>query len=153
MSKLENRIPPPLVLLFVGVAMWVTARATPRLILPPSVHLAASAAVAALGLAFAALGVAAFRRARTTINPVDIDAASSLVVTGIFKLSRNPMYVGMTTLLLAWALYLRAPWAAIGPPAFALFIRRFQILPEERVMQAKFGAAYDDYRRRVGRWL
>ena len=133
--------------------MWATARYTPQLQIPRGARIAGSLLIAACGLLIAESGVFAFRRAQTTVNPMNIEAASRLVVTGIYKHSRNPMYVGVTMILLAWGLYLAAPWAWIGPPAFALYIRRFQILPEERVMQAKFGAAYDDYRRRVRRWL
>ena len=92
-------------------------------------------------------------RPRTTISPVDIEAASTLVTGGVFRYTRNPMYVALTALLLAWTAWLAAPWAAFCPVAFALFITRFQIIPEERVLRAKFGRAYEDYAQRVRRWI
>jgi protein-S-isoprenylcysteine O-methyltransferase Ste14 len=84
---------------------------------------------------------------------VDIEAASTLVTGGVFRYTRNPMYVALTALLLAWTAWLAAPWAAFCPVAFALFITRFQIIPEERVLRAKFGRAYEDYAQRVRRWI
>ena len=84
---------------------------------------------------------------------MQIENASALVTTGVYRVSRNPMYVALTSLLTALAVYLANGWAAVGPVLFALFITRFQIIPEERIMQAKFGDAYADYQRRVRRWL
>lgn len=76
-----------------------------------------------------------------------------MVTGGVYRLTRNPMYVGLTLLLTTWAVWLAVPWTFLGPVVFALFTHCFQILPEERVMSAKFGRAYEDYRRRVRRWL
>jgi protein-S-isoprenylcysteine O-methyltransferase Ste14 len=108
---------------------------------------------ALIGLACGAPAFRAFGRARTTINPVDIDAASTLVTDGIYRYTRNPMYLGLLALLAAWAVYLGVGWALLGPMIFVAFITRFQIMPEERVLQGKFGAAYADYRARVRRWV
>ena len=94
-----------------------------------------------------------FRRNKTTINPVDLESASALVTSGVFRFSRNPMYVGFTAMLVGWAVCLAAPWALVGPVAFVLFTNRFQIIPEERVMRDKFGQAYDDYQAQVRRWI
>ena len=94
-----------------------------------------------------------FRRNKTTINPVDLESASALVTSGVFRFSRNPMYVGFTAMLVGWAVCLAAPWALVGPVAFVLFTNRFQIIPEERVMREKFGQAYDDYQAQVRRWI
>jgi protein-S-isoprenylcysteine O-methyltransferase Ste14 len=63
------------------------------------------------------------------------------------------MYAALTALLIAWTIWLAAPWAALGPVAFVLFITRFQIVPEERALRAKFGRAYEDYAQRVRRWI
>jgi protein-S-isoprenylcysteine O-methyltransferase Ste14 len=63
------------------------------------------------------------------------------------------MYLGLTAVLVGWAVWLSVPWLFVGPAALMLFLTRFQIIPEERVMSAKFGRDYDDYRKRVRRWL
>ncbi|HSI10557.1 MAG TPA: isoprenylcysteine carboxylmethyltransferase family protein, partial [Chthoniobacter sp.] len=67
--------------------------------------------------------------------------------------TRNPMYVGLTGLLTMWAVHLAVPWTLAGPIAFALFMHFFQILPEERAMEARFGREYLDYQKKVRRWL
>ena len=88
---------------------------------------------------------------RGTLSPAD--PTKRLVIKGLYKYSRNPMYVGLTALLVGWAIWLSAPWVFLGPIALMLYLTRFQIIPEERVMSAKFGRDYDDYRKRVRRWL
>jgi protein-S-isoprenylcysteine O-methyltransferase Ste14 len=153
MHALEHRIPPPLVLAIIGAAMWAVARLTPAIPIDGGLRFAAAGLFALFGLFMAAQGFAAFGRAKTTVNPVNIEAASALVTDGVFRYTRNPMYVGLTALLAAWAALLAAPWALLGPVAFVLFITRFQIIPEERVLRAKFGGAYDSYLKRVRRWL
>jgi protein-S-isoprenylcysteine O-methyltransferase Ste14 len=79
--------------------------------------------------------------------------ASSLVVSGVYRITRNPMYVGLLLLLVAWCVFLSAPWAIAGPVAFFLYIGKFQIAPEEQVMSQKFGTDYLAYKARVRRWL
>ena len=108
---------------------------------------------AAAGLTFDLLGILAFRASRTTINPLKPERASALVTGGVYRVTRNPMYVGMTLLLLAWACYLAAVLPFVGPVLLVLYLTRFQIQPEERVLQGIFGAAYASYAARVRRWL
>ena len=92
-------------------------------------------------------------RSRTTINPVHPERARRLVTGGIYRVSRNPMYLSLLLLLAAYALRLDA-WAAwLGPLGFWAYVTRFQILPEERVLADKFGPDYRRYRERTRRWL
>lgn len=150
---LDHKIPPPIVAGLVAVAMWGIASFPPLLSLAPAVRWYAVLAIAGVGVAFDLLGLVAFRRAKTTVNPLKPDKASALVTGGIYRVTRNPMYVGLTLLLTAWAVYLSALWPFLGPVVFVLYINRFQIAPEERVMHDKFGAAYAAYAARVRRWL
>jgi len=153
MQALEHRIPPPLIAALIAVLMWIGAQYGPNLGIDVGWRLSVGAVLALLGLAVTVSGVRAFKQAGTTVNPVKIETASSLVTDGIFSMTRNPMYLGMALLLLGWTAYLASPWAIPGPIAFVLFINRFQIAPEERAMQAKFGKAYEDYQQRVRRWM
>ena len=153
MSTLELKIPPPLVALLIGVAMWFLARSGPSLELPLFARAAAFIVIALLGGALAIAGDLEFKRARTTINPFKPDNTTSLVTSGIYGLTRNPMYVGLTLGLVGWAAFLCSASALAGPVAFVLYIARFQIMPEERILAAKFGATYGDYTSRVRRWL
>jgi protein-S-isoprenylcysteine O-methyltransferase Ste14 len=152
MKFLEHRIPPPLVALIVAVLMWWATRDATPLDVPTALHWALILACVAAA-AVMPLGLREFAKVKTTFNPIKIDEASALVTGGVFGLTRNPMYVGMAALLLAWAVYLAVPWALVGPLAFVAFITRFQIMPEERVMRAKFGATYEEYAKRVRRWI
>jgi protein-S-isoprenylcysteine O-methyltransferase Ste14 len=139
--------------LLIATAMWATTFLQAPIAIEPRLHLVLRLVIGAFALTFGLSGIVAFRRAQTTINPVQIDQASSVVTGGIYRVTRNPMYVGLTALLTTWAVWLAVPLALLGPMFFALFIHRFQILPEERVMSAKFGKEYDEYRKRTRRWL
>src|SRR5664279_3386787 len=101
--------------------------------------MAGALAIAAVGAAFSVGGVIAFRRAKTTVNPMKPEAASSLVSSGVYRATRNPMYVGLLLVLVAWAVFLSSFLALLGPLAFIACIGRFQITPEERVLSALFG--------------
>jgi protein-S-isoprenylcysteine O-methyltransferase Ste14 len=153
MNALENKVPPPIVALLIGTVMWAVERLSP---LPeggsPS-RLAISCGLAGLGVLVVVLGMLAFRRAKTTINPVNIGAASSIVTSGIYRYTRNPMYVGLALMLVGWAVHIAVPFVLVGPVVFMLFITRFQIIPEERVLTSKFGGEYRKYQERVRRWL
>jgi protein-S-isoprenylcysteine O-methyltransferase Ste14 len=97
--------------------------------------------------------VVSFRRAKTTVNPMTPDAASSLVVSGIYRYTRNPMYLGFLLILTGWAALLSNMLALAVLPAFVVFMNRFQISPEERVLASLFPVDYAEYRARVRRWL
>jgi protein-S-isoprenylcysteine O-methyltransferase Ste14 len=103
--------------------------------------------------AFAFPAFSAFADAKTTISPVAIETATKLVTTGIYGVTRNPMYVALTFLLCSWASWIGQPLPLIGPVVFAIYINRFQIQPEERVLLAKFGQIYSNYQSSVRRWL
>lgn len=149
MDSLEHRVPPPAVAIILAVLMWLLARPLPafdgRLWLALPVLLA--------GLAVCLAGVASFRRARTTVNPLKPESASSLVVAGIYRYTRNPMYLGFAIVLLAWNIALASPLALLGVVAFVLYMNRFQIGPEERALRQLFGAQFDAYCAQVRRWV
>jgi protein-S-isoprenylcysteine O-methyltransferase Ste14 len=151
--RLDNRIPPPLVFLLVATTMGLAAALLPPAGLAgPWTWTLGGALVLLAGLS-GPPAIRRFGRAGTTIDPVVIERASVLVTEGVYRWSRNPMYLAMAALLGAFAAFAAQPWLVLGPVAFVLFITRFQILPEERAMRARFGAGYDAYRARVRRWL
>ena len=106
-----------------------------------------------VGLGICALGVVAFRQARTTVNPLAPELASALVVAGIYRYTRNPMYLGFLILLLGWAVFLENVAAFLVLPLFVLYMNRFQIEPEERALEALFGQEFVDYKQSVRRWI
>jgi protein-S-isoprenylcysteine O-methyltransferase Ste14 len=133
--------------------MWTVAHLPPILQLPQLVRLLVAAVLGAIGVAVAIGGVVSFRRAKTTVNPLRPETSVALVSTGVYSVTRNPMYLGMVLALFAWAAYLSSIWSFAGPVFFALYITRFQIVPEERVLDRLFGASFARYKRRVRRWL
>lgn len=157
MQSLELKIPPPVVAALTGCAMWVVSRYVPPLAVladaAPAVRVGAALVLAVTGGCFDLAGVVAFWRARTTVNPLRPEKTAAIVTSGIYRITRNPMYVGMACMLLAWAVYLSCAWALAGPLAFVLYITRFQIKPEERVLAARFGSGFADYKASVRRWL
>ena len=132
--------------------MWGVSKVTPWEI-PAFVRGAVAAAIAAIGVVFAVSGFIAFRHAKTTINPRTPEAASSLVSSGVYRITRNPMYMGLLLVLIAWAVFLSLSWALAGPAVFIAYIQAFQIRPEERHLAALFGTEYSEYKARVRRWL
>jgi len=99
------------------------------------------------------LGIVSFRQARTTVNPMKPDTTSSLVVSGIYRWTRNPMYLGFLLVLLGWALFLSNALAFVLLPAVIFYMDRFQIEPEERALHSLFGQQFVIYTSRVRRWL
>lgn len=153
MHPLETRIPPPLVALATAVLQWFAARLAEPWPLEAGWRIGVAIALALAGLAFSTSGLLAFRRARTTVDPMHPASASRLVTGGIYRWTRNPMYVGLLLVLLAWATFL-ANLPAFAPVVlYVAYVHRFQIVPEERVLAQLFGEAYETYRRRVRRWL
>lgn len=155
MRWLELKIPPPVVALLLAGAAWVVAWALPVLALelPNMLRRGLAASLALGGLSFDVLALLRFRSARTTINPLDPSRSSALVERGVYRITRNPMYLGLLLVLAGWTVWLDHALTFAVLPLFVAYITRFQILPEERVLSARFGASYDAYRARVRRWL
>jgi protein-S-isoprenylcysteine O-methyltransferase Ste14 len=154
-KALELRIPPVAMTVLTGAAMWVTAESLPSLVipLPPIWRAGIGVALAAAGIWFALAGVGDFRRASTTVNPLAPEATVQLVTDGVYRRTRNPMYLGMLLMLAGWAVALAHLTGPLFLLLFAMYITRFQILPEERALQAQFGDEFSAYRRRVKRWF
>ncbi|OAN88481.1 protein-S-isoprenylcysteine methyltransferase [Marinobacter sp. EhC06] len=153
MTALELKVPPVVLVAFVAVGMWALSRISPDFsIAIPAAGWVASG-IALVGMAIAVLGVLAFRTAGTTVDPRVPDQSESLVVSGIYRYSRNPMYLGFLMVLCAWGLWLGNVPALLFLPAFVLYMNRFQIAPEERFMREKFGDAFTRYCTGVRRWL
>lgn len=152
-KALECRIPPLALVLLFAIVMWLLNLAFPeaRISIQGAGWLAA--VIAILGCVTAALGVIAFRQAETTVDPRAPEQTERIVSTGIYRVSRNPMYVGFFLFLLAWATYLQQ---IIATPVLALFVAyltRFQIVPEEQWLLAKFGEVFTEYCGRTRRWV
>jgi protein-S-isoprenylcysteine O-methyltransferase Ste14 len=107
----------------------------------------------AAGVFVAIAGLWSFARARTSVNPHRPGNASSLVTWGIYRVTRNPMYLGMLMVLIGWALYLGGALPLLATGLFIPYMNRFQIEPEERVMAELFGDQFEQYIASVRRWI
>jgi protein-S-isoprenylcysteine O-methyltransferase Ste14 len=152
-GSMAPRIPPPAIALLAGLVMWGLQRLYPlgQWIVFPWNWLAVLPAAG--GLIVASSAFRHFRHLGTTVNPMNPEKATLLVTDGVFRISRNPMYLGLLLLLIGWAIWLGSASVWIIPPAFLFGITLVQILPEERALSALFGARYAEYRREVARWI
>ncbi|MEM5430305.1 isoprenylcysteine carboxylmethyltransferase family protein [Cupriavidus oxalaticus] len=153
MNWLELKIPPPVVALLTGLLMWLAAASMARIEIPFRLRVGVAVALACTGAAIGVWAMVSFWRAKTTMNPIKPATASLLVTGGIFRITRNPMYLSLLLYLLAWAAYLSNWLALLFLPLFVLYIDRFQIVPEERALSSLFGPQYGAYKERVRRWL
>lgn len=153
MNALELKVPPLALVAIAAAGMWAVALVAPKLDVdfPGAVWVASALLLA--GVLIAVLGVLAFRRAGTTVDPRVPEQSETLVVRGVYRFSRNPMYLGFLLILGAWCLYLGSLLSALFLPTWFAWMNRFQIIPEERFMLTKFGDSYTRYCAAVRRWV
>lgn len=153
MKALETRIPPPIIALAFATLIWWMANYLPKIEIEFVPKVIIVSLLLVIGAIFDLSGLLTFRRARTTVNPMKPHTSSALVNTGVYQITRNPMYVGLVFVLSGWCIYLNCPAAMIGVAGFIFYIHAFQILPEERMLVTLFGEEYMEYQSRVRRWL
>lgn len=153
LQRLELRLPPVLVALIFALLMWLISRVLPATSITVSARWVGIVVLLVAGAYFALAGVVSFKKAQTTVNPLKLDECSSLVTSGVFQRSRNPMYLGLLFLLIAWGLFLSNLFSVIFAAGFPLYMNRFQIRPEERALLSLYGQDYSDYMNKARRWL
>jgi protein-S-isoprenylcysteine O-methyltransferase Ste14 len=153
MQALELKVPPVAVVAIFAVLMWFasTVFAVASFPLPGASIVAFVIAFTGGGIAVA--GVSAFRRQSTTVNPLKPETTESIVTTGIYRVTRNPMYLGLAIVLVGWSMYLANLATLLLVPVFVAYMTRFQIKPEEQALLAKFGSDFADYMAAVRRWI
>ena len=150
-NSMNNKIPPPIVTLFFGLCIYLSKSFFPEF----SFSILSSLSIISfiVGICVLVTAIISFKNHETTINPISIEKASSLVVTGIFKYSRNPMYLGMSLVLLGLTFKFNVIGGLLFTSIFILFITTFQIKPEEVAMEKLFDQEWKDYTKNVRRWL
>src|SRR5262245_36387079 len=147
------KVPLPIVALVCGVLMWLVSSAGVAVDISVRNRIVIALVVASIGVGIGVAAMGSFVRAKTTMNPTKPSTTASLVTHGVFRFTRNPMYLSLVLYLVAWAAYLSNWMALLLVPVFVLYINQFQIKPEERALSALFGEGYASYRARVRRWL
>lgn len=150
---LDLKVPPLALVLLVAAGMWSASIFAPSFAWQFPHRQIAALFFASVGGLVAVLGVVAFRRARTSVNPTRPQSTTSLVRGGIYRVSRNPMYLGFVLALVGIACLLSNVLSRVFVPAFVLYMNRFQIKPEERALSAMFGQEFTTYMQSVRRWV
>ncbi|MFD2166969.1 methyltransferase family protein [Thalassotalea euphylliae] len=152
-AMLALKIPPVVLVFICCLLMWIVQAVTPELLFQPPQPILLFLAFSTLGFAFALAGVLSFKRAQTTVNPMTPDSSSSLVVSGIYSVTRNPMYIGFLCFLIGFAFFLSHYLAFIWCAGFIWYMNKYQIAPEEHALTKIFGEEYKEYCLKTRRWL
>lgn len=148
---MNNRIPPPVIALICGLIIYFSRALFPKYVFTLTNLI--SILFLVLGLFTLVSAVLSFKAFKTTVNPMRPEKASHLVTSGIFKISRNPMYFAMLLVLLSITIKFNIIGGATMSLAFVFFITTFQIIPEEIAMKKLFGGEFDRYKKRTRRWI
>ena len=146
-------VPPPIQAAICGGLMWLVAEFVPEFtyVFPGQTYIVAF--FVTCGVAIDLVSIRAFSRKKTTISPVSPENTSSLIIDGIYRYSRNPMYLGLALILTGFGVWLENLVCLSLVPGFVWYISKYQIEPEEEVLLEKFEGEYADYIQRVGRWI
>lgn len=153
MPDLTLKVPPVVVVFLLAWAMWMVASFNAWASLSIPAKEASVLVTGLIGIALIVAGAAEFRAAKTTVNPLTPELATSMVTKGIYRYSRNPMYLGFLIMLGAWGVFLENAVAIALVPVFVAYMNRFQILPEEKALLAQFGDDYTHYLESTPRWV
>jgi protein-S-isoprenylcysteine O-methyltransferase Ste14 len=153
MRQLDLKVPPLAVCATALVAIVAFGYFVPSANQPFPGHRLAAISLVLAGVTVAVTAILQFRRVRTTVNPMRPSRTASIVATGVFSWSRNPMYLGMAMCLLGVSAWFSTVLGYALVPLFCVYITEFQIKPEERALMVRFGAEYSAYAATVRRWI
>ena len=151
MKSLENKIPPLIIVVFFLALIFLLKNFLEVFTFSYQVYI--SFFFLCLAASLCLTSIIKFRKHKTTLNPLMPEESTALVTTGIFKFSRNPMYLSLLNLLIAFSIYLGSFLALIIIPLFVVYINLFQIKPEEKAMLKLYGKEFENYCSNVRRWI
>ncbi len=146
-------IPPPIVAMFFAAVVWLLNLVFPSFGIEFSGQTPLAILCAIMGFAVAILAARTFKKAGTQIDPRDPEKSSEIVKSGVFGISRNPMYLGLLLVLSGWVIWIGNFSGVAALAVFVWYITCFQIIPEEEILATKFGKEFDDYLLMVRRWI
>lgn len=147
------KIPPPIIFLTALGLLYAGSWLLPQARLTPPGREWLAGLLALFGALLGGQAVLAFIKAKTTVHPMKPEETSTVVTSGFYRISRNPMYLGLACLLMAFAIYSGTLTAIAIVPGFLWYMTEYQIKPEEERLAEKFEEAYIDYMNRVRRWI
>ena len=148
---MKKRIPPPLIAMLCVLIIFLSKSIFPSFVF--SYKLQLGIFVSTIGFLLLIVSIKSFIDNKTTINPLNLKKSTYLVTSGVFRFSRNPMYLGMLLFLLGTAIILNIIGGLIISILFIFYMNFFQIIPEEKALQNLFGKNYRNYRKSVRRWI
>ena len=152
-SELETKVPPPLLGAATALFMWLLAQVLPTLTMPSTKINTVGLVIMGIGFCIDLLALTQFLKLKTSFDPTKPHKASTVVTHGLYKYSRNPMYLGLLIVLLGWGLFLGNLASLACLFIFVPLITHLQVLPEERILKEKFGDDYERYKSNVRRWI
>lgn len=153
LNSLELKVPPIVLVFITALAMYFSPNPIVYFTIDNEVVLYLTRGLFMLSSSIVVAGIYCFKKANTSVDPVNPNKSSVLVDFGIYKFTRNPMYLGFAIMLLAMAIKMQTLIALLWLLVFVLYMTRFQIKPEEQALTKIFGDAYGDYCQRVRRWI
>ena len=145
------KIPPPLIVLVLIISIYFSSKKIDLINIPFQLEI--SFFILSLGILVFINPVLKFIKSKTTINPIQFEETNRLVTSGIFKYSRNPMYLGMLMIIISTSIFYLNIYSILTPFLFVFWINKFQIKREEIFLTEKFGKEYLSYKNKTRRWL
>ena len=145
------KIPPPLIVLTLIISIYFSSKRIDLINIPFQLEI--SFFILSLGILVFINPVLKFIKSKTTINPIQFEETNRLVTSGIFKYSRNPMYLGMLMIIISTSIFYLNIYSILTPFLFVFWINKFQIKREEIFLTEKFGKEYLSYKNKTRRWL
>ena len=146
-------IPPPVQAVICAGLMWLVTQQFPQFGFAFSIQQEVAILICIIGIGIDLFSVGLFARQKTTVSPFSPDKTASLVTTGLYQFTRNPMYLGMAIILSGLGVWLGNYASFLMIPCFAWYVTQLQIIPEEKILLEKFGEEYGEYMLRVRRWI
>ena len=145
------KIPPPLIVLTLIISIYFSSKKIDLINIPFQLEI--SFFILSLGILVFINPVLKFIKSKTTINPIQFEETNRLVTSGIFKYSRNPMYLGMLMIIISTSIFYLNIYSILTPFLFVFWINKFQIKREEIFLTKKFGKEYLLYKTKTRRWI
>ena len=146
-----SKIPPPLVVLILVISTFFSSKKIDLIQIPFQSII--SIFILSIGILILLNPVLKFKKSKTTINPIKFKKVNKLVTSGIYKYSRNPMYLGLLIIVISSSIFYLNIYSILTPLFFYIWINRFQIKREEIFLTEKFGEEYLSYKNRTRRWI
>ena len=151
MIDIKTKFPPPLVALAFGFLINYTKNIFPKIEIKNEIIFGSFMIISGLIIILSAITL--FKKYQTNITPLNPSNATKLITDGIYKFSRNPMYLGLLLVLLGISTILNPIGGLFLIPLFILYLNFFQIIPEENAMVDLFKDEFLEYKKNVRRWI